>query len=97
MNKLDKLLIKANQQLKSGNTGITIFKRGNKLSLRGMLPLKSGDGSSLQTISLEIYANGGGVAKAKLKVQQLGSAIVLGEFDWNDYLSSSIDYYTVSY
>ena len=80
------LYLKAcNQVLKQNNTGITIFKRGSKLSLRGMLPCKSGKGKSQQTISLGIYANTAGIKRAKLEAQKLGAAIALGEFSWNDY------------
>ena len=61
MDKLDEQLKKANQQLKQANTGVVIFKRGSKLSLRSMLPDKNGNGSRQQTISLGIYANAAGI------------------------------------
>ncbi len=71
--KLEQLLNKANSQLKQGNIGITIFKRGNKLSLRGMMPPKPGSKSnklSQQTISLGIYANAVGIKTAKIEAQK---------------------------
>jgi hypothetical protein len=39
---VEDLLKAANSRLKYANTGIILFKRGNKLSLRGMLPAKPG-------------------------------------------------------
>jgi hypothetical protein len=41
---VEDLLKAANSRLKYANTGIILFKRGNKLSLRGMLPAKPGSG-----------------------------------------------------
>ncbi|MEM9275580.1 MAG: hypothetical protein AAGA80_21845 [Cyanobacteria bacterium P01_F01_bin.143] len=40
MDKIEKMLEAANGRLKSSNAGIIIFRRGKKLSLRGMLPPK---------------------------------------------------------
>ncbi len=42
MANIEDLLKAANSRLKFANTGIVLFKRGNKLSLRGMLPAKPG-------------------------------------------------------
>ena len=65
MNKLDKLLEAANTRLKKSNAGITIFRRGQKLSLRGMLPPKPGKSKpSQQTIKLDIYFNSAGIKVA---------------------------------
>ncbi len=55
MDKIEKLLAAANERLKSSNAGIKIFRRGQKLSLRGMLPPKPNSKqskSSQQMISL---------------------------------------------
>lgn len=89
MSRLEEQLSKANRQLKQANTGIIIFKRGNKLSLRGMLPDKNGNGFRQQTIALGIYASSAGIEQAKLKAQKLGAAIALKEFNWNDYSNSN--------
>ena len=66
MDKLVRQLEQTNQQLKQANTGVVIFKRGSKLSLRGMLPDKNGNGFRQQTIALGIYANAAGIKQAKL-------------------------------
>ena len=85
MDKLVRQLEQTNQQLKQANTGVVIFKRGSKLSLRGMLPDKNGNGFRQQTIALGIYANAAGIKQAKLEAQKLGSAIALKEFNWDSY------------
>lgn len=90
--KLDKLLIAANSRLKLSRTGITIFRRGNKLSLRGMLPPKPGSGKdkpSQQTIALGYYANAAGIKVAESEALKLSSAIALREFDWSNYLKNT--------
>ncbi|MGL6340994.1 MAG: integrase [Waterburya sp.] len=100
VDKIQQILDTANQQLKSANTGITIFKRGSKLSLRGMLPPKPGSNRqqpSQQTISLGMYANPAGIKIAKLEAQKLGAAIALGEFDWSDYLETNTVIDSVEY
>jgi hypothetical protein len=88
LDKIETLLKAANARLKSSNTGIIIFKRGQKLSLRGMLPVKPGSektGSSQQTISLGIFCNAAGIKSAEKQAQKLGSLIALKEFDWNNW------------
>jgi hypothetical protein len=100
VDKIQQILDMANQQLKSANTGITIFKRGSKLSLRGMLPAKPGSSTqqpSQQTISLGLFANPAGIKIAKLGAQKLGAVIALGEFDWNDYLATNTAVDSVEY
>jgi hypothetical protein len=90
MDKLDKLLQAANNRLKKSNCGITIFKRGQKLSLRGILPPKAGkEKSSQQTIALDIYANAAGIQVAEKKAQKLASQLALSEFNWNNWKSES--------
>ena len=99
--KIDNLLESANKRLKLANTGIVIFKRGSKLSLRGMLPPKPSSNKvkpSQQTISLGIFANAAGIKIAEKEAQKLGAAIALGEFAWSNYLKSdcavgSVDYW----
>ncbi|MDJ0681776.1 MAG: hypothetical protein QNJ18_18195 [Xenococcaceae cyanobacterium MO_167.B52] len=88
MDKIDNLLATANSRLKSSNTGITIFRRGQKLSLRGMLPPKPGKSKpSQQTISLGIYCNAAGIKSAEKQAQKLASQLALKEFNWDDWLS----------
>lgn len=98
--KITKLLNAANARLKLANAGIRIFKRGSKLSLRGMLPPKPGSSKqkySQQTISLGFYANAAGIKTAEKQAQKLGATIALGEFDWTNYLSSLSSFGSVEY
>ncbi len=85
MDKINQLLDAANLQLKQSNAGITIFKRGKKLSLRGMLPNKIGEGKSQQIISLGIYFNAAGVQSALKQAQKLSSQLALKEFKWEEW------------
>ena len=74
MDKLTKLLEKANSRPKTSNSGIKIFKRGQKLSLKGMLPPKKGKvKASQQIISLGIYCNAAGIQSAERQAQKLAS------------------------
>ena len=91
MSKIDDLLCVANGRLKAGNVGLIIFKRGNKLSLRGMLPAKPGSGKTgfqQQTISLGLYANAAGIKIAEKEALKLSGLIALNQFDWADYTNS---------
>ena len=98
MGKLDNLLSAANSRLKAGNTGIVIFKRGSKLSLRGMMPPKPGKhGASQQTISLGIFFNATGIKVAEKEALKLSGLIALNQFDWNDYLDSNKPVGTAGY
>ena len=87
MDKIKKLLDAANSRLKQSNSGIVIFKRGQKLSLRGMLPPKPGkEKPSQQTLRLGIYCNAAGIKSAEKQAQKLASVLALKEFSWNDWL-----------
>lgn len=77
----------ANDRLKVARTGIRILQRGNKLSLRGTLPDKSGQGKKQQTIALDVYANPAGLKRAEAEAYKLSSALALKEFDWADYVT----------
>lgn len=99
MTKIEKLLKTANDRLKNSNTGISIFRRGQKLSLRGMLPVKPGSqktGNSQQIISLGIFCNPAGIKTAEKQAQKLASEIALNEFDWDKW-SDNRDYKSVEY
>jgi hypothetical protein len=85
---MDELLKAANDRLKTSNTGITIFKRGAKLSLRGMLPAKPPKaGKSQQTIALDVYANPAGIKRAENEARILSGKLALNQFKWDDYIS----------
>ena len=91
MSKIEDLLALANARLKAGNVGIILYKRGNKLSLRGMLPAKPGSnktGFQQQTISLGIYANAAGIKVAEKEALKLSGLIALNQFDWAEYSNS---------
>ena len=78
------------KDLKKSNAGIAIYKRGQKLSLRGMLPPKPGKNQpSQQTISLGIYCNGAGIKQAEKQAQKLSSELLLKDFHWDNWLISS--------
>lgn len=97
MDKLENLLTDANTRLKQSNTGISIFKRGQKLSLRGMLPRKDGLGASQQIISLGIYCNAAGIQSAEKQAQKLASQVALKEFSWDDWLNKEQNIGSVGY
>ena len=91
MDKLDQLLGKANDRLKQFKAGVLIYKRGNKLSLRGTLPPKPGSGkvkSYQQYLSLGIYCNAAGIKIAEEKAKLLSSQLTLEKFDWQDWVNS---------
>ena len=89
MEKIARLLDAANLRLKQSNAGIIIFRRGQKLSLRGILPPKPGrEKSSQQTISLGIYCNAAGISVAEKQAQKLTAQLALKEFDWHDWQSN---------
>lgn len=86
MNKAENLLALANQRLKDSNAGIIIEKRGSKLSLRGMLPPKEGQGKPYQQrISLGIYGNPYGIKVAEKQAQKIASLLALNQFSWDEY------------
>ena len=97
LDKINKLLDAANARLKQSNAGIKIFRRGQKLSLRGMLPKKSGDGKSQQTISLRIYCNAAGIQVAEKQAQKLASQLALSEFSWDKWIDRNNNIGTVGY
>lgn len=90
MDKTEKFLLDANSRLKRFNTGISIFRRGRKLSLRGMLPPKPGKTKrSQQTIKLDIFCNPAGIKSAEKQAQQLASELALNQFNWNNWICTS--------
>ena len=89
--KLEKLLTAANDRLKKGNCGIKIYKRGNKLSLRGTFPPKPGSQKiqpSQQYLSLGLYANAAGIQQAEKQANKLSSQLALNEFDWQQWINT---------
>lgn len=97
MSKLDSLLEDANQRLRDVNTGISIYQRGKKLSLRGMLPNKNGSGKKQQIISLGIYFNAAGIKSAEKQAQKLSSQLALNEFSWENWATQNNNLGTMDY
>lgn len=83
MDRVDQAIERANQ----GLNRIKIVCRGRKLSLRGSLPKKPGEGrgNRQQTIALGIFANPEGVKVALAKAQRLESDLNLDRFQWSDW------------
>ncbi|MEM6614395.1 MAG: hypothetical protein AAF652_19535 [Cyanobacteria bacterium P01_C01_bin.72] len=87
----------ANSRLKESNAGIVICKRGQRLSLRGNLPSKGGNGNKQQYLSLGIYCNAAGIQVAEKKAQKLASQLALKEFSWNEWSDRHADLGTYGY
>ncbi len=83
-----------NKRLKANKYGVSLWLRGDKLSLRAKLPPKPGKDSTQwvnQTIALDIRANPAGLKRAEAEAKKLSSAIALKEFRWADYLKSGAE------
>ncbi|HEY9762373.1 MAG TPA: hypothetical protein V6D07_07595 [Trichocoleus sp.] len=83
MERIDQAIGRANQ----GLSRIQIVRRGRKLSLRGSLPKKPGDGRGNQqtTIALGIFASPDGIKVAMAKAQRLESDLNMERFSWADW------------
>ncbi|MBE9078144.1 hypothetical protein IQ241_12725 [Romeria aff. gracilis LEGE 07310] len=82
----------ANEQLKGGNIPVRIVTPGEseRLYLRGTFPPKPGSGKSQsyqKRISLGIYFNPAGIKRAEAEAQRLNHLLMLGQFDWSDWLT----------
>lgn len=87
------LFNKANNRLRQTGSGVRLFRRGEKLSLRATLPSKPGKGNTpkQQTISLNLYLNPSGIKMAEIKAQQLSGELALEKFDWDNWLNLGND------
>ena|GEM_PF-5944695 len=83
MEHIDQAITKANVKL----SRVTIFRRGRKLSLRGQLPKKPGEGrgNRQQTIALGVFATPEGVKVALARAQRLESDLNFERFKWSDW------------
>jgi hypothetical protein len=83
MDRVEQAIERANQ----GLNRVKIVCRGRKLSLRGSLPKKPGEGrgNRQQTIALGIFANPEGVKVALAKAQRLESDLNLDRFSWTEW------------
>jgi integrase len=84
MDKLDQI----NKRLKNAKIGVAIERRGDRLSLRAILPPKSGESGTpkQQRISLGILESKEGLQFAENEAKIIGGLLAQGRFDWNSYL-----------
>ena len=70
---------------------LKIEKRGGKLNIRGSLPSKENKNiQKVQRISLGIDADIDGLEEAKKKLQLINLQLELNQFEWRDWITSSI-------
>ena len=70
---------------------LKIEKRGGKLNIRGSLPSKENKNiQKVQRISLGIDADNDGLEEAKKKLQLINLQLELNQFEWRDWITSSI-------
>ncbi|MEM9485613.1 MAG: hypothetical protein AAGA83_18205 [Cyanobacteria bacterium P01_F01_bin.116] len=86
---IDELIKNANLKLDT----LRIERRGQKLSLRGTLPKKPGEGkgNKQQRIPLGIYANVAGVKVALARAKQAESDLSLKQWDWSRWIEDEVD------
>ena len=84
----DKKLKEVNKRLKQANTGVTLLQKGNTLYARGTFPSKPGSVKTephQQEIALKVRAHSAGLKEAEAKAKQIGTQVVLKEFDWTNH------------
>ena len=70
---------------------LKIEKRGGKLNIRGSLPSKENKNiQKVQRISLGIDADTDGLEEAKKKLQLINLQLELNQFEWRNWITSSI-------
>ncbi len=70
---------------------LKIEKRGGKLNIRGSLPSKENKNiQKVQRISLGIDADTDGLEEAKKKLQLINLQLELDQFEWSNWITSSI-------
>ncbi|MEO1182162.1 MAG: hypothetical protein AAFX51_15225, partial [Cyanobacteria bacterium J06636_28] len=81
--KVDAAIEKANLVLRK----VKIWRRGEKLSLRGSLPKKKGEGSGNKQrwLQLGIVASPDGVKVALARAQKAESDLMLKQWNWADW------------
>lgn len=80
-----------NARLKAANLGVRVYQRGDRLSLRAMLPPRPGSAktvTSQQLISLNVYANPAGFKRAEAEAHRVGTLLAIGKFDWSEFLKT---------
>ena len=70
---------------------LKIEKRGGKLNIRGSLPSKENKNiQKVQRISLGIDADNNGLEEAEKKLQLINLQLELDQFEWSNWITSSI-------
>lgn len=85
---IDARLTQTNQRLKAAQMGFQIERRGQKLSLRGMLPPRPGSlrlKHSQQRLSLNLPATVAGLKQAEQAVKVIAAQLIQKTFDWRNY------------
>ena len=86
---IDPRLDQVNQRLKSAQLGFQIERRGEKLSLRGILPPRPGSTrlrAHQQRISLNLPATIAGLKQAEQEAKVIAAHLIQNTFDWRHYL-----------
>jgi len=79
-----------NDKFATQGSKLRIEKRGEKLNIRGSLPLKEDKNNfKIQRISLGIKADISGLEEAKKKLQLINLQLELNQFDWINWVSNS--------
>ena len=89
---LEQRLTDLNADLKKVKAGVTVRRRGDKLSLRATLPPKPGSSRSAphqQEIYLGVYANAAGLKLAKAEALALSGLVASNRFSWDRYTKKS--------
>ncbi|WP_218081056.1 site-specific integrase [Anthocerotibacter panamensis] len=86
------LIQEANQRLKAGRSGVTIWLQPGrtKLYLRGIFPPKPGSERTTphqQALTLGLPANATGIKVAEGRAREIGGLLTQGKFDWANYLT----------
>ncbi|WP_244917930.1 integrase [Nostoc linckia] len=91
MDAIDKKIEQANEQLKKKGTRVTIYRRGDRLSLRGTLPPKphidkDKDYSQVVSLGPNAIASEKGIKYAMAKAEVLTGQLMAGTFSWGEWL-----------
>ncbi|MEH1944118.1 MAG: hypothetical protein V7L01_28425 [Nostoc sp.] len=89
---IDKKIQQANEQLKKKGTRVIIYRRDNRLWLRGTLPPKphiqgkDKDYSQFVSLGNNAIASDKGIQYAATKARLLSAQLLAGTFKWEDWI-----------
>ncbi|MBH8566689.1 integrase [Nostoc sp. CENA67] len=91
MDAIDQKIQQANERLKKKGTRVVIYRRENRLWLRGTLPPKphinkNGDYSQFVSLGKNAIASEKGIKYATAKAMLLTGQLQAGTFDWADWI-----------